>query len=181
MPITVLGNPRLIQEPSGQALEFDGSDDGILLPIHPMKGWTRFTLEVIFYPASNGPKEQRFFHVQEDDSENRVLIETRLTGDGRWFLDTYIRSGPTDQTLYADRFLHPTDQWHHAALVFDGKEMSHYVNGQKELSSPIVFTALGPGKTSVGVRMNRVFWYKGAIRLARFTARALAPSEFLKP
>jgi hypothetical protein len=38
----------------------------------------------------------------------------------------------------------------------------------------------GPGHTSVGVRINKVFYFKGAVHLARFTRRALAPSEFLK-
>jgi hypothetical protein len=28
--------------------------------------------------------------------------------------------------------------------------------------------------------MNRVFWFKGAIRKARFTGRALAPAEFME-
>jgi hypothetical protein len=33
---------------------------------------------------------------------------------------------------------------------------------------------------SVGTRINRQYFFKGAIRMARFTRRALAPSEFLK-
>jgi hypothetical protein len=28
--------------------------------------------------------------------------------------------------------------------------------------------------------MNRVFYFKGAVHMARFTRRALAPPEFLK-
>jgi hypothetical protein len=27
--------------------------------------------------------------------------------------------------------------------------------------------------------MNRVFWFKGAVRKARFTPRALSPQEFM--
>ena len=38
----------------------------------------------------------------------------------------------------------------------------------------------GAGQTAVGVRMNKVYYFKGAVRMARFTRRALAPSEFLK-
>jgi hypothetical protein len=30
------------------------------------------------------------------------------------------------------------------------------------------------------VRINKLFYFKGAVRLARFTRRALAPPEFLK-
>jgi len=32
----------------------------------------------------------------------------------------------------------------------------------------------------MGVRINRVNYFKGAIRLARMTRRALAPGEFLR-
>jgi hypothetical protein len=42
-----------------------------------------------------------------------------------------------------------------------------------------VIRPLAAGRTSIGVRLNRVFWFKGAISKARFTARALAPAEFM--
>jgi hypothetical protein len=66
-------------------------------------------------------------------------------------------------------------------LVFDGGEMSHYVNGVKELSSEISFSPLHKGRTSIGVRINQVHWFKGAIRTIRFAPRALQPNEFLEP
>jgi hypothetical protein len=140
-----------------------------------------FTIEVIFRPDSGGLKEQRFLHLQEGHSENRILLETRLTADGKWFLDTYIRSDQTDQTLYAEDFLHPLGQWYAAALVFDGKEMRHYVNGKKELAKEIIFSPPHSGRTSIGVRVNKVHWFRGAIRKIRFSARALSPEEFLSP
>ena len=37
----------------------------------------------------------------------------------------------------------------------------------------------GAGRTSVGVRMNKLFYFKGAVRMARFSRRALTPAEFL--
>jgi hypothetical protein len=42
------------------------------------------------------------------------------------------------------------------------------------------FAAHKPGRTSVGVRITKMYFFKGAIRLARFTPRALTPAEFLK-
>jgi hypothetical protein len=179
--ITVLGAPKIVETPRGRALEFDGKRDGLLVSAQPLAGLGTFTVEVIFRPDAGGPDEQRFLHVQEDGSDNRVLIETRLRDDGRWFLDTYIRSGRTDQTLFAEKFTHPVGQWYQAALVFDGSEMSHYVNGVKELSSEISFSPLHKGRTSIGVRINQVHWFKGAIRTIRFAPRALQPNEFLEP
>jgi hypothetical protein len=179
--VTALGAPKIVETSRGRALEFDGKQDGLLVSAQPLARFETFTVEVIFRPDAEGPKEQRFLHMQESNSENRVLIETRLREDGLWFLDTYIRSGRTDQTLFAEKFTHPVGQWYQAALVFDGREMRHYVNGVEELSSKITFSSLREGRTSIGVRINQVHWFKGAIRTIRFTPRPLQPGEFLKP
>jgi len=181
-PATVLGSPKVIDTPGGRAVEFDGERDGLLVDTHPLKGAEQFTLEVIFRPDADGLAEQRFFHLQEDGSNNRFLIETRLTEDNQWYLDTFIASGEANQTLIDRRFVHPVGEWYNAVLVFDGREMRHYVNGIRELSAVLPsFTPHLEGKTSIGVRINRVYWFKGAIRKARFTRRALTPDEFIKP
>jgi len=181
--VRVLGNPRVVALDKGKtaAVEFDGVDDALFLDVHPLAGAKQFTVEVIFRPDADGPAEQRFFHMQEDGSENRVMFETRLTDDGKWFLDTFIKSGETEQALFAKEFKHPVGRWYHAALVFDGKQMRHYVNGKRELAAEINYQPQSNGKTSMGVRINKVYWFKGAIRTARFTHRVLQPKEFLKP
>ncbi len=178
--VTVLGQPRVIDTPQGKAVEFDGVDDGLIVDNHPLAGAKEFTAEVIFQPAAGGPKEQRFFHLQETGSQNRVLFETRLDGP-QWFLDTFVKAGPAEATLYADGFKHALGNWHHAAIVSDGRTMTHYVNGRLELEKDLAFQPHGAGQTSIGVRHNRVFWYKGAMREARFTPRVLKPDAFLKP
>jgi hypothetical protein len=38
----------------------------------------------------------------------------------------------------------------------------------------------GPGHSSIGVRINKVNYFKGAVSLARMTRAALPPEEFLK-
>jgi hypothetical protein len=174
--VSVLGAPRLDE---GRFVEFDGLDDGLIVETHPLAGATRFTAEVIFRPDEGGAREQRFLHLQEDGSEDRILFETRLTGDGRWFLDTYVKSGGDGTTLYAKRFPHPIGPWYHAALVVDGDEMRHYVDGNLEMSREIDFRPQEQGRTSIGMRVNRVHWFKGAVRRARFTPRVLSPEEFL--
>ena len=57
--------------------------------------------------------------------------------------------------------------------------MSHYVNGVKEMECEVEFEQMSGGQTSVGVRLNRVYWFKGAIRELGATPRALDPPEFL--
>jgi Concanavalin A-like lectin/glucanases superfamily len=178
-PVTVIGGPTVIAVPGGKAVMFDGVDDGLLLNDNPIAGARAFTIEAIFRPDPGGSKEQRWFHLQEANSENRVLLETRLVGD-QWFLDTFIKSGDNSRALLAENFKHPLGDWYHVALVYDGTQMRHYVNGVEELAGPLTIAPLNQGQTSIGVRMNRVYWFKGAIRKARFTLKALAPGEFMK-
>jgi hypothetical protein len=177
---TQIGKPKLIGAPPEQALEFDGAS-AIFLDTNPLAGLKQFTAEVIFRPDAGGPKEQRFIHFQENGSENRLLFEIRLTDGDRWFLDTFIKSGSGNHTLFAEKFPHQLGPWYHAAVVMDGQTMRHYVNGAEEMSTPITFAPQGPGQTSLGVRINKVSWYQGALRQLRITPRPLAPAQFLKP
>lgn len=178
--VTVVGKPKVIDTDRGKAIAFDGRGDGIIVDANPLAGLKVFTAEVIFRPAAGGPAAQRFLHFQPREGEDRLLFETRLT-PAEWFLDTYLQSGKTKQTLFAEKFLHPLGAWHHAAIVVDGKTMRHYVNGKEELSADVEVTPLGNGQTSVGMRFNQVFWYQGAIRQIRVTGEVLRPEGFLKP
>jgi hypothetical protein len=178
-PTNVIGNPKLIDGPNGKAISFDGVDDGLVVDGNPVAGLPAFTVEAIFRPGAGGEKEQRWLHVQGNTRDDRVLLEIRVDGD-QWFLDTFIKSGENRRTLYAENFKHPLDQWYHVALVFDGAVMKHFVDGREELSGPLTIAPLDAGKTSLGVRLNRVYWFKGAISRVRFTPRALSVKEFMK-
>ena len=177
--VIVEGEPKVIDTPHGKALEFDGVDDGIFLDVHPLAGMTEFTVEVIFKPYADGQPEQRFFMMQEAETTERVMFETRLVEDNLWFVDTFMQTGGKNNTMFAIGDKHEIGPWYHAAIVVDGKTFKHYVNGRMELCKEVEFTPQKPGRTSLGVRMNKVYWYKGAIRTARFTPRAMTPDEFL--
>jgi hypothetical protein len=70
-------------------------------------------------------------------------------------------------------------RWYHVAQTFDGSTFRSYVNGVLQGEATIPFTPQGEGAASLGARINRRNYFKGAIRLARFTTRALTPGEFL--
>jgi hypothetical protein len=176
----VLGTPVVIETNRGRAVEFHGEKDGLIVDSVPLAGAESFTLEIVFRPDAGGLKEQRFLHLQQNDANDRILIETRLTGE-KWYLDTYIESSMGKLPLYEPKNTHPAGRWYSAALVYDRGQMRHYVNGVLEMSGKLAFSPLGKGKTSIGVRMNRVFWFKGAIRKVRFTPRVLEPDELLMP
>lgn len=176
----ILGEPRVIKTEKGKAIEFDGVDDGIFMPVNPLAGAKAYTIEAIFRPASGGAKEQRWLHIEDTENvESRSLLETRLV-DSTWFLDAFGKSGDNRLVLLAENFKHPLDQWFTVTLVFDGSEMRHYVDGKFEMSGKFERKPFGKGKTSIGVRQNKIYWFKGAVKKARFTDRALKPNEFLK-
>jgi hypothetical protein len=180
-PVTLLGDPGVIESPVGRAVQFDGIDDGLIIKANPVKGASAFTIEVIFRPDSSYPdnKAQRFVHFQNPNNEDRrILIETRLTPDNQWFLDTFIKSETSSKTLFASEFKHPVGPWYHAALVFENKRMKHFVNGKEELTGTVDFLQIENGYVSLGVRMNQKYWFKGAIYKLKVTHRALSPAEF---
>ena len=181
---TVLGEPRVIDAPLGKAVEFDGVDDALFIENHPLAGAETFTFEAIFRP-DGGQVEQRWFHLSERDpatgadTDNRMLFEIRVAGD-KWFLDSFNQSGAASKALMNRQALHPLAVWHHVASVYDGKEFRNYVDGVQEGAAQLHLAPHGPGHASVGVRINKVFYFKGAVHLARFTRSALSPTEFLR-
>jgi putative heme-binding domain-containing protein len=181
---TVLGQPTLIDSPGGRSVLFDGVDDALFIDNHPLAGAVTFTWEAIFRP-DGGQTEQRWFHLSETDpatgldTDNRMLFEIRVAGD-KWFLDSYNQSGVLGKALMNRTALHPLGAWYHVASVYDGSEFSNYVDGVREGAAAMHLAPHGPGHASVGSRINKVFYFKGAVHLARFTRRALSPAEFLR-
>jgi hypothetical protein len=176
--IRLLGTPSIVETPIGGAVEFNGRSDAIFVDNNPLIGLRKFTVEVIFQPVSGGLKEQRFLHIGETHGD-RLLFETRLTDDGKWYLDNYINSGKSDKTLLNKKFLHPLNKWYHLALVFDGENMNNFVNGYKELHGSLTFNPMTQGKTSIGVRQNKVCWFKGKIHKIRVTPKIIDQKDFI--
>jgi hypothetical protein len=178
--VEILGDPQVIKTDKGKAVVFDGMDDAVFIRRNPLEGFNEFTVEAVFRPDAGGAAEQRWLHIEDtENTESRALLETRLVGD-EWFLDTFLKSGENRSALYAENFRHPLGRWHRVALVFDGAEMRHYVDGRLELTRRITRRTFGKGVTSIGVRQNKIYWFKGAVRKARFSNRALPPNEFMK-
>lgn len=174
----MVGTPTVRQDEAFTTLQFDGTDDALILPCSPLQGLNRFTIEILFRPDPDGQPEQRFFHT-EDKAGRRVLMELRLeSGTGHWCLDTYLHNSLDEHRTLIDRTkMHATGQWYWIALVYDGFTMAHYVNGVKELEGPVRFSPMVEGETSLGVRLNRVSWFKGQIRELRVHEEAIAANH----
>ena len=100
-PVTVSGQPKVVEKEGYTAVEFNGKSDGLLVDGNPMIGATEFTIEVVFMVYEGGSKEQRFVHFQQDDN-NRILVELRMPASDKWFLDTFIKSGASSRVLYSE-------------------------------------------------------------------------------
>ena len=177
--VEIIGNPQVIETDIGTAIEFNGINDGLIVNNNPMAGATAFTVEIIFKPYTGGGTEQRFLHFQQDDN-NRILIELRNNNDDNWTLDTFIKSGSSSKALLDYSFTHNLDAWNHAALIYKDGVMAHYVNGQKELEGNVDYQVVNSGQTSLGVRLNKVSWFKGAIHSVKVTPAVLSPTEFME-
>lgn len=180
----VFGHPRVIETRYGKAVAFNGVDDGLIVPEHPLAGASTYTWEVIFRP-DGGAFAERFFHLQEQnpvthqDTTNRMLFEIRVI-NGQWCLDSFASSGTDHRTLLNCKLLHPLGKWYVVTAVYDGKMLRNYVDGQLQGEGPLQLKAQLPGRSSVGMRINHKFFFKGAILKARMVPRALPMSEFWK-
>jgi hypothetical protein len=169
---------------------FDGEDDALFIAQHPLAGAATFTFEAIFRP-DGGAFEQRWFHLAEgtptppkdadppvQPSGPRLMFELRVVDDS-WYLDAFASGPGYSKALMVPEKRHALRRWHHVAQVYDGSVYRSYVNGVLQQESEIAFTPQGPGHASIGTRINRRNYFKGAVLTARFTRRALSPSEFL--
>jgi len=176
--IKILGNPSITVSKYGEALAFNGKNEGVFVNKMPLAGLEQFTVEAIFRPDSGGNFEQRFFHCGEIQG-SRVMMELRSTPKG-WYFDAFLNANESKKTLADSTLLHPSNRWYHVAFVVDKGKLTTYINGKKELQEQIPMTPFYSGKTSIGVRQNELSWFKGAIYMIKITPKALLPNQFTK-
>ena len=182
--VTLVGAPTLVASPWGPALSFDGIKDGLFVDEHPLAGAATFTFEVLFRP-DGGAHEQRWFHLEAEQtppappgkSESRMLFELRVADCG-WYLDAFMTGPGYRQALMAPAKTFAVGAWYHVAQTYDGQTYRSFVDGELQTEAIVPFVAQGPGRASVGVRLNQVNFFRGAVRQARFSSMALAPWQF---
>ena len=123
------------------------------------------------------------------DIEHKITVAGELAVGPERALEGALRAGDVDRPLgavdrevatEAPRLLREAVHPRHAFAVGAERhrtDQTLVLQGQAD----IVFKAQGAGAASVGTRINRLNYFNGAVRLARFTPRALMPNEFLSP
>jgi len=158
---------------------FNGRDTQLVYPVNPLAGAEAFTIEAVFLPEAGGEPEQRFVHVQGDD-ESRALLELRSTENG-WYGDVFVHFHTGERFLNNPDLLHPFGQWVSMALVYDGSRLQQYINGRLELEGDAPAGLLGVGRTSIGMRLNRISPFKGMIGKVRFTPSVVEEGDLIRP
>jgi len=198
MQVTTVGNPQLVDTSIGKAIHFEGhgntgakpetgnpSGDALLLNTAPLSGDATYTFEVIFRPSSKGAPAQRFFHMQDSNSQSRRMFEIRIINN-QWCLDTVgidIHNGPEQHgvAIACDAaHLHALDRWYAVAATYDGKTLRSYVDGELQAEFAVTLAPLPPGTTSVGTRIDKRDFFTGDVYSARFTPSVLPPADLLK-
>jgi Concanavalin A-like lectin/glucanases superfamily len=197
--VITVGKPQVLDTSIGKAIHFEGQGnansstlesgnprgDALFLNTAPLAGNLTYTFEVIFRPSAKGAPAQRFFHLQDSNSQSRRMFEIRIV-DNQWCLDTVgidVGHG-TEQhgvTLVCDAaHLHPLDRWYAIAATYDGKTLRGYVDGKKQGEIDVTLAPLPPGSTSVGTRIDKRDFFTGDIYAARFQPKVLSPEDFWK-
>jgi len=198
----VEGKPQLVDSPLGKAMAFNGKDTVLTFSERPLVGAKAFSEEVIIHPdGGEDGTSQRVTHIAEtdpatgldarpdytghNDPNPRIMTELHVT-KGQWYLHVYMRSKSGPQVLQFAQKLHPFGAWYALAMTYDGKTFRSYVNGVQEGQADVAWTPQqGPGRMAVGTRMDHTTYlkgsyFKGTLAEARFSTRALSPSELLK-
>lgn len=175
--VEISGKPQIVASPYGEAVSFNGIDDAFFLNELPLQSLEEFTVEMIFKPELKGVFEQRILHIGES-TKDRMLLEIRAL-DNNWYFDGYTASGANKKALINEKLIHPLEQWYHVAFVVTPKSRTTYVNGKQELFLEFPFLPIESGQTSIGVRMNKVCWFKGAIYKIRITSKQIEPKDFM--
>lgn len=180
--VSVEGAPKLIDTAAGKALHFDGEKDVVYVAHHPLAGASAFTIEAVFRP-DGGAFEQRWLHLAEADAVNgdaqspRTLFEIRVVETG-WYLDAFTTGPGYNKALVVPEKIYPLGRWYSVQQSFDGKIYRAYVDGVLQDEAEIAYVPQGAGRTAIGMRVNQVTPFHGAVLCARFTQRALTPAEF---
>jgi hypothetical protein len=183
--VKALGHPQVIETELGKAIQFNGVDDALMVDVHPLAGAATWTWEMIFRPDADGAAAQRVFHLQVRDPAtgadiaDRMLFEIRIV-KGQWCLDSFATSAGQGATLLNCEKLHPLGKWARVTAVYDGATLRNYVGDELQGEAAVKLAPQGAGHASVGVRINLVNYFEGAIYEARFTRRTLGMGDFLK-
>ncbi len=183
--VATLGDPQVVTTGIGDAVQFDGDGDRLLVDFNPIMDAKEFTVELVFKPDACYPDnaDPRFLHIMDSDDpeEKRVMIELRVDANNMCYMDGFMKTDAGNLPLKDETLVHPTEVWQHVAITYKDSTLTTYFNGVEELSGTLHYANAivnTIGKTSIGSRMNAVKFYSGLIKTLKVTHTRLAPEDF---
>ena len=126
----------------GNGLRFDGTDDYLTAPAPFDPGTTPFTIAMWFYADDPGGSEQQLIHQQDGDGIGRIWLGLNANTLRSWWQGYEFAIG----TVTAQ-------QWHHAAVTYDGTTLVGYIDGEPLVSEERVVES-SDGDLIIGKRKN---------------------------
>ena len=197
------GAPKVVDTAAGKAIQFDGVKDGLIVDKHPLENLSTWTLEAMARFDAGGELQPRWVHLGETDPATGLNVKlsdpTKPTSDGnaRFTFEGRIKdgniwfesfcAGPTpDGKSYSNALIdpaktHPLGQWVAVSQTYDGKVHRAYVNGVLEQEKPMDnYIVQKKGRAGIGMRQNRIYYFKGLFKTLRYAPVALSPDQLLK-
>jgi len=107
----------------------------VFVPVDPLDGAKEFTIEILFSPAEAGGGAALF---PPPGYDRRAMARDDRDAP-RWerplVSRLYVGSPKGGTTQIEPKNTHATNAWYWAAVRYDGKILSHFVNGAKELET----------------------------------------------
>ena len=122
------GNPMVVEGNTGEALEFNGTNNYVAIPHHEAIS----ELDALSLSAWIQPKKLgSWVAVLEKGIHENWSYGFFIEADGT--LSFYVSTGPANNLVCCiGNFLLKTDEWYHIFGTYDGKIVKSYVNGNLE-------------------------------------------------
>lgn len=192
----IVGGANWVEGLYGNALEFDGMDDGVEIPSNPLLGAHALTVQAYIKPYSIPDYESsKIFNIgidRDTPGKDRFMLDILPDGN-KWILSNFMSIegnvlDPEDELMISGPS-HGCNKWYHVAMVFDSVSLNmvkvnHYVDHSLEHQWDYNLDTLKSGASYIGERYEAKGsgvrnYFHGVIDNVVLHNFALLPEEFM--
>ena len=146
--------PQFVNGRFGNALEFDGKDDRILVPDSPSLSITKDITISIWLKFTKLPSATKNYPIvkKRKTSSDSYQLSIKDTGEPRWTIDTGTPISVDGNTPLND------GQWHFITTTWDGSKLSVYLDGRLDCTPVGVVGVMQDTGDDIGIG-----WHNGEV------------------